>query len=119
MQIKHLKITVAAIIALAVFGGCATERHIAPTLSEPPRTGLELNPPILGAVFDGRATQEPRDAASQLQTDLSRIYGASIEWDGYFTKMTPGRVAVRVRIVTLGASFGGINGDVGSNANCY
>lgn len=106
MRIKHLKITITAIIVLAVFGGCATERHIAPTLSEPPRTGLELNPPILGAVFDGRATQEPKDAASQLQSDLSRIYGTSIEWDGYFTKMPPGRVAVRVRIVTLGASFG-------------
>jgi len=106
VQIKHLKITIAAIIALAVFGGCATERHIAPTLSEPPRTGLELNPPILGAVFDGRATQDPKDAASQLQADLSRIYGSSIEWDSYFTKTPQGRVAVRVRIVTLGASFG-------------
>jgi len=106
MRIKHLKIGIAVIIALAVFGGCATERHIAPTLSESPRTGLQLNPPVLGAVFDGRATQEPKDAASQLQTDLSRIYGTSIEWDSYFTKTPQGRVAVRVRIVTLGASFG-------------
>ena len=106
MQIKHLKIAILVIIALAVFGGCATERHIAPTLSEPPRTGLELKPPILGAVFDGRATQDPKDTASQLQTDLSRIYGTSIEWDSYFTKTTQGRVAVRVRTVMLGASFG-------------
>lgn len=106
MQIKHLKIGIAVIIALAVLGGCATERYIAPTLSEPPRTGLQLNPPVLGAVFDGRATQEPKDAATQLQTDLSRIYGTSIEWDSYFTKTSQGRVAVRVRIVTLGASFG-------------
>lgn len=106
MQINHLKIGIAVIIALAVFGGCATERHIAPTLSEPPRTGLQLNPPTLGAVFDGRATQKPEDAASQLQTDLSRIYGTSIEWASYFTKTPQGRVAVRVRIVMLGASFG-------------
>ncbi len=106
MQIKHLKITMGAIIVLTVLGGCATDRYIAPTLSEPPRTGLELNPPILGAVFDGRATQEPKDAASQLQADLSRIYGSSIEWDSYFNKTPQGRVAVRVRIVTLGASFG-------------
>jgi len=106
VQVKHLKITIAAMIALAVFGGCATERHIAPTLSEPPRTGLELNPPIFGAVFDGRATQDPKDAASQLQADLSRIYGTSIEWDSYFTKTPQGRVTIRVRIVTLGASFG-------------
>jgi hypothetical protein len=106
VQIKHLKITIVAMIALSAFGGCVTERHIAPTLSEPPRTGLELKPPIIGAVFDGRATQDPKDAASQLQADLSRIYGTSIEWDSYFTKTPHGRVAVRVRIVTLGASFG-------------
>jgi hypothetical protein len=106
VEIKHLKITLAAIAAFAVFGACATERHIAPTLSEPPRTGLELNPPIFSAVFDGRATQDPKDAASQLQADLSRIYGSSIEWDSYFTKTPQGRVAVRVRIVTLRASFG-------------
>ena len=81
MQINHLKIGIAVIIILAVFGACATERHIAPTLSDPPRTGLQLNPPALGAVFDGRATQEPKDAASQLETDLGRIYGPSIEWD--------------------------------------
>lgn len=105
-KINHMKITVLAIIVLAAFCGCTTERHIAPTISEPPRTGLELNPPILGAVFDGRATHEPKDAVSQLQTDLSRIYGPSIEWDGYFTKTPQGRVAVRVRIVMLGASFG-------------
>jgi len=61
MQINHLKIGITVIIALAVFGGCATERHIAPTLSEPPRSGLQLNPPVFGAVFDGRATQEPKD----------------------------------------------------------
>lgn len=106
MQIKKLKIAIVAMIALSVFSGCATERYIAPTLSEPPRTGLDLKPPILGAVFDGRATQDPKDAASQLQADLSRIYGFSIEWNDYFTKTPQGRVAVRVRIVMLGASFG-------------
>jgi hypothetical protein len=107
MQIKYLKIDILVmIIALVVFGGCATERHISPTLQEPQRTGLELKPPILCAVFDGRATQEPKDAASQLQADLKRVYGESIEWNNYFTKMEQGRIAVRVRIVTLGASFG-------------
>ena len=106
VQINHLKITMVAIIVWAAFCGCATERHIAPTISEPPRTGLELNPPIFGAVFDGRATQDPKNAASQLQADLSRIYGSSIKWESYFSKAPQGRVAVRVRIVTLGASFG-------------
>jgi len=73
VQIKHQKITIAVIIALAVFCGCATERHIAPTLSEPPRTGLELNPPILGAVFDGRATQDPKDAGAPLTPVIQSI----------------------------------------------
>jgi len=82
-----MKIIVFAIFVLTVFYGCASERHIAPTISEPPRIGLELNPPILGAVFDGRATQEPADAASQLKADLSRIYGSSIEWENYFSKV--------------------------------
>ena len=106
MKSKHLQIAMAVMIVLAAFCGCATERHISPTISEAARTGLDLKPPILGAVFDGRATQEPKDAASQLQADLSRIYGSSIEWNDYFTKTPPGRVAVRVRIVMLGASFG-------------
>ena len=99
-------ITIAVMTVLAVFSGCATERYISPTLSESPRTGLDLKPPVLGAVFDGRASQEPKDAASQLQEDLRRIYGPSIEWNDYFTKTPPGRVAIRVRLVTLGASFG-------------
>lgn len=106
MQIKCLTIGITLIMALVVFGGCATERHISPTLSESPRTGLQLNPPVCGAIFDGRGTQEPKDAASQIQADLSRIYGTSIEWDNYFTRTPQGRVAVRVRIVKLGSSFG-------------
>lgn len=106
IQIIHLRIAVTAMIIFSIFTGCATERHISPTLSAPTRNGLELKPPILGAVFDGRATQDPKDAASQLQADLNRIYGSSIEWNDYFTKTAQDRVAVRVRIVMLGSSFG-------------
>jgi hypothetical protein len=106
MKSKRMNIAMALMIVLAAFAGCATERHISPTLSEAPRTGLDLKPPVLGAVFDGRATQDSKDVASQLQADLSRIYGSSIEWNDYFAKTLPGRVAIRVRIVTLGASFG-------------
>jgi hypothetical protein len=42
-------------------------------------------------VFDGRATQEPKDAAPQLQADLTRLYGSAIEWVDYFTKTPPGK----------------------------
>ncbi|OPY80315.1 MAG: hypothetical protein A4E70_01800 [Syntrophus sp. PtaU1.Bin005] len=101
-----LKIIVVAIGILLTFAGCATERHISPSLSESPRTGLDLKRPVLCAVFDGRASQEPKDAASTLQDDLRRIYGSSIEWNDYFMKTPHGRVAVRVRLVTLCATFG-------------
>ncbi|MCB5271924.1 MAG: hypothetical protein LHW56_08775 [Candidatus Cloacimonetes bacterium] len=106
MSGKYLMMIVTLVTVLTVFSGCATERYISPTLSESPRTGLDLKPPVLGAVFDGRASQEPKDAASQLQENLRRIYGSSIEWNEYFTKTPSGRLAVRVRLVTLGASFG-------------
>jgi len=58
-------------------------------------------------VYDGRATREPKDAADTLQADLNRLYGSSIEWSNYFAKTPAGRVSIRFRIVTLGASFGG------------
>lgn len=97
---------IALMILVTVLFGCATERYVSPTFSESPRAGLILKSPVLGAVFDGRTNQDPKDAASQLQADLARIYGSSIEWGNYFTKTPQGRVAVRIRIVTLGASFG-------------
>jgi hypothetical protein len=106
MKNNRMNLPMPLIIVLIAFAGCATERHISPTLSEAPRTGVDLKPPILGAVFDGRTSQEPKDAVVQLQADLSRIYGSSIEWNEYFTKTPPGRVSVRIRIITLGASFG-------------
>jgi len=90
----------------ALLTGCATERVISPTISGSSRTGLIVSPAILGATHDGRASQEPKDAATILQTDLSRIYGASIQWTDYFAKTPVGRVSVRIRIVTLGATFG-------------
>ncbi len=103
---QHLRLIAPFLISILSLAGCATERHIAPSVSGAPRTGLELKPPILGAVFDGRTTQEPKDAGEKLQTDLRQLYGQAIQWGGYFTKIPHGRVAVRVRVVTLGASFG-------------
>lgn len=93
-------------VALAFLSGCATERTISPTISGAPRINLIVSPAILGSVYDGRTTQVPKDVAARLQTDLSRIYGASIEWTDYFDKTPAGRVSVRIRIVTLGSSFG-------------
>lgn len=93
-----------ALVSLLV--GCATERTISPSILASPRTGLTVSPPIFAAVYDGRANVEPKDVAATLQAELSRIYGSSLEWADYFAKTPTGRVSVRVRIVTLGSSFG-------------
>jgi len=93
-------------VLLTFLSGCATERTITPTISGAPRTNLVVSPAILGSVYDGRTAQMSKDAAVTLQTDLSRIYGSSIEWTDYFDKIPAGRVSVRIRIVTLGSSFG-------------
>lgn len=105
-KLTSLQIAMTLLAVLVMLSGCATDRYISPSISEPTRTGLDLNPPVLVSVFDGRANQEPKEAAFVLQKDLTRIYGHSIYWNDYFTKTPPGRVAIRVRIVTLGASFG-------------
>lgn len=94
-------------LALVTFlVGCATERTISPSISASPRTGLAVYPPIFAAVYDGRTNVESKDVAATLQAELSRIYGSSLEWTDYFAKTPTGRVSVRVRIVTLGSSFG-------------
>lgn len=105
-MISNSRIIATAIALVVCLGGCATERTISPSISGSPRTGLVVSPPIVAAVYDGRATQEPKDAAATLQSDLTRLYGPSFEWADYFAKTSAGRVSVRIRIVTLGASFG-------------
>lgn len=94
-------------LAIVVFlTGCATERSITPSIAASPRTGLAVSPPIFAAVYDGRANTEPMDAAATLQADLTRIYGSSLVWADYFAQTPADRVSVRVRIVTMGSTFG-------------
>lgn len=93
-------------VAIAILSGCATESTLSPTIAATERTNLIVSPPILGSVYDGRTIQKPNDEAAVLQKDLERIYGSSIEWTDYFSKTPSGRVSVRIRIITLGASFG-------------
>ena len=91
----------AVLVGVTMFSGCAMERHITPNIVGTPRTGLELQPPLIGSVFDGRSTQDEKDAIIKLQADLTRLYGSSIDWRDYFSKTPQNRVAVRVRLVTL------------------
>jgi hypothetical protein len=103
LNLQHITVAFAIVLLLA---GCATERSISPSISASPRTGLVVIPPIYAAVYDGRSNAEPVDAVSILKTDLSRLYGASLEWTDYFAKTPVGRVSIRIRIVTLGSEFG-------------
>src|SRR5262245_60744345 len=86
--------------------GCATERYVSPTITTAPREGLSLRAPILASVFDGRTTGADPSAAAALQSELTKIYGRSLQWTNYFDTVPEGRVALRIRIVTLGSSFG-------------
>lgn len=89
-----------------VLVGCATERYVAPTITSAPRTGLVLQQPVLASVFDGRTSGADPTAAETLQSALTKIYGSNLRWGNYFDKVPEGRVAIRIRIVTLGSSFG-------------
>ena len=103
---SSLRRIAAVLVVSAALSGCSTQRAISPSISAAPRTGLAVSPPILAAVYDGRANTDSMDAAATVQAGLSRIYGSSFEWTDYFAKTPSGRVSVRVRIVTLGSSFG-------------
>ena len=105
-MMQFLRSAAVVVTVATTLCGCATERHILPSISGDPRSGLQLRTPVLGAVFDGRASRESTDASEQLRSDLHRLYGPAIEWGDYFSKPPQGRVALRIRIVTLGASFG-------------
>lgn len=98
---------ISVVLALvALLAACATERTVSPSISVAPRTGLVISPPILAAVYDGRANVVAADSDATLKSDLGRVYGSSLEWVDYFANTPAGRVSVRVRIVTLGSSFG-------------
>jgi hypothetical protein len=102
----HLLKVVISIIGLSLLGGCATERYVAPTIASVPRTGIKLAQPVLASVFDGRTSGADPTAATELQSALTKIYGGNLQWGNYFDSVPEGRVALRIRIVTLGASFG-------------
>lgn len=94
------------LLFVALLSGCATERHIVPTISGDPRLRLNLETPVLMSVYDGRASEDRIDVTSTMRLDLTRLYNDNIEWIPYFQTTPSGRVSIRIRIVTLGAEFG-------------
>lgn len=101
---RLLKLAVS--LSILLLGACATERYVAPTITSAPRTGLTLRQPVLAAVFDGRTSGSDPAAATELQSALTKLYGSNLQWGNYFDSVPEGRVALRIRIVTLGSSFG-------------
>lgn len=105
-MIKRIQLLAIPLLAGIFLASCATERQVSPTIESAPRSGLRLETPVIAAVFDGRSSKDDKDAASKLQAELDRLYGPAIQWQDYFVKTPAGRVAVRIRLVTLGSSFG-------------
>lgn len=93
-------------LTLVLLIGCATERYVEPTITTSTRTGLSLKTPVFASVYDGRTTGADPQAANLLQSELTKIYGQNLEWVPYFDKTPPGRIAVKLRIVTLESTFG-------------
>ena len=109
MSLAETKKRILFAIIILILNGCigATERYISPSIKVAPRVNLQVNTSILCSVFDGRVGEQvPRDSALQIKSDLSKIYGQSIEWNNYFDEVPFGRLAIRIRMVTLGATFG-------------
>jgi hypothetical protein len=95
------------IFCLLVVSSCAAHRDITPRISDDPRTSIRLDTPVLISILDSRpADQRTRAVVDSLRADLSRIYGDSLEWTDYFSQTPPGRVAVKIRLLALGADFG-------------
>ena len=95
------------VIVATASNGCATHRTLVPVISEPPRTSILLENPVLLSILDARPEKSRTDeVVASLQEGLSRTYGSSIEWVNYFEPVPEGRVAVRIRLMALGADFG-------------
>lgn len=103
---RENKSLIPIVVFMSLMFSCATHRGIEPSIDAHQRRGILLNKPVFYSVYDGRAQQENIDITSRLKEDLVRIYGDSILWSEYFDKTPDGRVAIRIRIITLGSNFG-------------
>jgi hypothetical protein len=95
---------IGAVIALLSISACATQRSSQPRVTASER-GIELNTPVLVSVLDARGG-DAQDAAPQLKTDLTSVYGDAIETTDYFAEIPDDRVAVRIRLKANDATFG-------------
>ena len=95
------------ILSIIISSGCTTERYMTTlTINANPRANLALRLPVLVSVYDGRTSGTDQSVVSSLKSELAKVYGSNLEWVPYFDPVPVGRVAIRLRIVTLGSSFG-------------
>lgn len=95
------------VLSIIVCSGCTTERYMTTlTLNANPRTNLTLRLPVLVSVYDGRVSSTDQSVVGSLKSELAKVYGSNLEWVPYFNPVPVGRVAMRLRIVTLGSAFG-------------
>ncbi len=94
------------VFSVPLLSGCASERFGLPLLSANPRNGLSLETPILASLVDDRVDTTDSNTLGALQAELTRVYGANLEWIPFWDAIPPDRVAVRFQIRAFGASFG-------------
>ena len=103
----RISTSAAVILLLSCLCACATHRSIVPTVSESSRDAISLRSPLRIALLDARTEKENSQAVVQsLQSDLSNIYGESLDWVPYFEETPTGQVAFRIRLMACGADFG-------------
>lgn len=88
----------------------ASYRPFTPTLEASYRGDLRVSPPILVAVLDGRTFQDKKgksaEGAPAISQGILHAYGSAVEPTDFFSPVPSNRVAVKVRIMALGANFG-------------
>jgi hypothetical protein len=96
-----------AVTLIGLAAGCATYKNFSPRISEPTRSGLTINPPVLVSVFDGRGNREGSNRPDKdLQSGIQAAYPNAVEFTDYFAPTPRGRVRVRIRVQELGSQFG-------------
>lgn len=94
-------------LLIFVIAGCATQRTSLPEIEEPPRTGLNLETPVLFSIIDARTNKEnSEEHIETLKRGLHNTYSNSVEWFDYFERIPEDRVAIRIRLNANEANFG-------------
>jgi len=95
------------VIGLVVLSGCSTYRNFSPSINEPLRDGLSLQPPVIVSVFDGRGDRDGgQDPAQSIKSGIQKAYPEAVTFSDYFSPTPSGRVRIRIRIQELGSQFG-------------